>query len=180
MYERQRDLHNERFLKMSRVFSALSAAFLIAMIASPASASLLEFKLTGTKTADFFLDTNTVPTVSLGSRSEFSNVSGTFGGVSEVASLIWFSSSGGLAITAPELGLTQFISTIVFTGSPADPDFTIGSFTLTNPVLRLADTLTISAVASVPEPSTWAMMVLGFMGVGFMAYRRKSGALHLA
>jgi hypothetical protein len=29
-------------------------------------------------------------------------------------------------------------------------------------------------VAAVPEPSTWAMMILGFVGVGFMAYRRKS------
>jgi hypothetical protein len=29
-------------------------------------------------------------------------------------------------------------------------------------------------VAAVPEPSTWAMMLLGFAGVGFMAYRRKS------
>ena len=28
-------------------------------------------------------------------------------------------------------------------------------------------------VSSVPEPSTWAMMILGFAGVGFMAYRRK-------
>jgi hypothetical protein len=28
--------------------------------------------------------------------------------------------------------------------------------------------------ASVPEPSTWAMMILGFAGIGFMAYRRKS------
>jgi PEP-CTERM motif len=27
---------------------------------------------------------------------------------------------------------------------------------------------------SVPEPATWAMMILGFFGVGFMAYRRKS------
>lgn len=26
----------------------------------------------------------------------------------------------------------------------------------------------------VPEPSTWAMMILGFAGVGFMAYRRKN------
>jgi hypothetical protein len=26
---------------------------------------------------------------------------------------------------------------------------------------------------SVPEPSTWAMMILGFCGIGFMAYRRK-------
>jgi hypothetical protein len=27
---------------------------------------------------------------------------------------------------------------------------------------------------AVPEPSTWAMTILGFAGVGFMAYRRKS------
>jgi hypothetical protein len=30
-------------------------------------------------------------------------------------------------------------------------------------------------IAAVPEASTWAMMILGFAGVGFMAYRRKSG-----
>jgi PEP-CTERM motif len=28
--------------------------------------------------------------------------------------------------------------------------------------------------SAVPEPSTWAMLILGFAGVGFMAYRRKS------
>ena len=28
--------------------------------------------------------------------------------------------------------------------------------------------------AAVPEPSTWAMMILGFAGVGFMAYRRRT------
>jgi len=27
---------------------------------------------------------------------------------------------------------------------------------------------------AVPEPSTWAMMLLGFAGLGVMAYRRKS------
>jgi hypothetical protein len=39
--------------------------------------------------------------------------------------------------------------------------------------------ITISAV---PEPATWAMMVLGFLGVGFVAYRRKrnGSALRLA
>jgi hypothetical protein len=31
-------------------------------------------------------------------------------------------------------------------------------------------------VTAVPEPQTWAMMILGFMGVGFMAYRRKNGS----
>ena len=29
-------------------------------------------------------------------------------------------------------------------------------------------------VSAVPETSTWAMMILGFFGVGFAAYRRKS------
>jgi PEP-CTERM motif len=27
-------------------------------------------------------------------------------------------------------------------------------------------------VTAVPEPSTWAMMILGFLGIGFMMYRR--------
>jgi hypothetical protein len=31
-----------------------------------------------------------------------------------------------------------------------------------------------AVIAPVPEPSTWAMMILGFAGIGFMAYRRKS------
>lgn len=29
------------------------------------------------------------------------------------------------------------------------------------------------SISAVPEPATWAMLILGFMGVGFMAYRRK-------
>jgi hypothetical protein len=31
-----------------------------------------------------------------------------------------------------------------------------------------------AAVPAVPEPSTWAMLLIGFAGLGFMAYRRKS------
>jgi hypothetical protein len=33
--------------------------------------------------------------------------------------------------------------------------------------------LTSSVTTAVPEPSTWAMMILGFLGLGFMADRRK-------
>jgi hypothetical protein len=29
-------------------------------------------------------------------------------------------------------------------------------------------------ISAVPEPSTWAMMILGFAGVGFLAYRRRN------
>lgn len=34
-----------------------------------------------------------------------------------------------------------------------------------------AEIAVYGAVAAVPEPSTWAMMLLGFVGVSFMGYR---------
>jgi hypothetical protein len=33
----------------------------------------------------------------------------------------------------------------------------------------------VAYVAAVPEASTWAMMIVGFLGVGFLAYRRSGG-----
>jgi hypothetical protein len=38
----------------------------------------------------------------------------------------------------------------------------------------LSETYPLEVQTAVPEPSTWAMMILGFAGLGFMAYRRKS------
>jgi phospholipase/lecithinase/hemolysin len=35
-------------------------------------------------------------------------------------------------------------------------------------------------VATVPEASTWAMLIFGFAGIGLLAYRRKSQASSLA
>jgi hypothetical protein len=54
-----------------------------------------------------------------------------------------------------------FDEVIFTTGAPA---FEVDNLTLGGP----------SAVNGVPETSTWAMMILGFLGMGFMAYRRKS------
>jgi hypothetical protein len=34
-----------------------------------------------------------------------------------------------------------------------------------------------SIASPVPEPSTWAMMILGFVGIGAMTYRRRKSAL---
>ncbi|MEH2627055.1 hypothetical protein V1292_005110 [Bradyrhizobium sp. AZCC 1719] len=42
---------------------------------------------------------------------------------------------------------------------------------------NLLDEVVLTAV---PEPSTWAMMILGFAGVGYMTYRRKRQATALA
>ena len=35
-------------------------------------------------------------------------------------------------------------------------------------------------ISAVPEPSTWAMMIFGFAGLGFMAYRRGNNTATLA
>jgi PEP-CTERM motif len=35
------------------------------------------------------------------------------------------------------------------------------------------DLTSVTLTTSVPEPSTWAMMIFGFAGLGFLAYRRK-------
>jgi hypothetical protein len=35
---------------------------------------------------------------------------------------------------------------------------------------------TTGAVGGEPEPSTWAMMLLGFVGLGFVTYRRQQKA----
>jgi hypothetical protein len=45
-------------------------------------------------------------------------------------------------------------------GSPADSDYD--------------DLVVRFTVSAVPEPTTWAMMLLGFAGIGLLAYRRKS------
>jgi len=73
---------------------------------------------------------------------------------------------------------------LVFNFGPAQPiTFTGGSFNLTvdditfgrdNLSAQITGHITDSVITAVPEPSTWAMMILGFMGVGFMAYRRKN------
>ena len=46
--------------------------------------------------------------------------------------------------------------------------------------LYFEGTVSFDTVSPVPEPSTWAMMLLGFAGVGLIAYRRKSKPAALA
>jgi hypothetical protein len=38
----------------------------------------------------------------------------------------------------------------------------------------------VTTMSAVPEPSTWAMMMLGFAGVGWISWWRKSKAVLLA
>ena len=46
--------------------------------------------------------------------------------------------------------------------------------------LYFEGTVSFDTVSPVPEPSTWAMMLLGFAGIGYGVYRRKSKPAALA
>jgi hypothetical protein len=60
------------------------------------------------------------------------------------------------------------------TGSPVF-NVTLQGTTVGPLLIESSGDATFTAVASgVPEPSTWAMLLLGFAGIGFMAYRRKA------
>jgi hypothetical protein len=55
------------------------------------------------------------------------------------------------------------------TGQWSNPDPANNNGSVTSVMYITAD-----FTAAVPEASTWAMMILGFAGVGFMAYRRRN------
>jgi hypothetical protein len=65
----------------------------------------------------------------------------------------------------------SFIQQLHFNFRWTSPRFTLAS----NPVLTQTETLTFAAAGGVPEPSTWAMMLIGFAGLGvaFRQSRRK-------
>jgi hypothetical protein len=76
-------------------------------------------------------------------------------------------SIGGQSQTlTPTGGYT--LETLTFTNASGQV-----SFTDLGPADQQGALIDNVVVTGVPEPSTWAMMILGFTGVGFMAYRRK-------
>jgi hypothetical protein len=69
------------------------------------------------------------------------------------------------------VGNGYVLETLTFTNASGQV-----AFTDLGPSDQMGPLLDSVVVATVPEPSTWAMMILGFFGLGFMAYRkRKNG-----
>jgi PEP-CTERM motif len=103
-------------------------------------------------------------------------------------------STGNSSLTLSGSSLTATATQLLFNYADSNDDFLIESTTSPNLIVfdnylntsvaftqsssfvavPKAGDLVIATVAAVPEPSTWAMMILGFAGIGFMAYRRKS------
>jgi hypothetical protein len=89
--------------------------------------------------------------------------------------------NGSLGAPLTDIGF-QNSENLVFNLDPANnAAFAFNPFALDSYLITLSvaepdgATLSLSeTVSAVPEPSTWAMMILGFAGVGFIACRRRS------
>lgn len=83
-----------------------------------------------------------------------------------------------IPVTNVTMALDSSSSPSLF-GSSADPGSFFsqtnlpGEFYLQDSSGKLVFDVSVN-VSAVPEPSTWAMMILGFLGVGFVAYRKKN------
>jgi hypothetical protein len=97
---------------------------------------------------------------------------------------------GGTSDTALQFSLANLFGTVgpfsgaAFSGTANGTLPTVDPFSLTIGVAIARDSAGTSTgdlnMSAVPESSTWAMMLIGFFGVGFLAYRRQShGGLRL-
>ena len=79
---------------------------------------------------------------------------------------------GTTIITCCNTGFYDGINPPIFTGGTTALDWPLGVY------VGGYGTFTVALAPSVPEASTWAMMVLGFGGLGFAALRCRARVLH--
>ena len=164
------------------VLASAGLAALAAPVSAQAATLLFNFSGDDGRSFTFELDEDRAPDQATGfggnSRIVFQNVAGTFVDPQGTDSIANISFGTGifstLQVGAINFSPNTFRGPALFDGSRTDPQFNLGTFQLTGSVLNTTDgTLSISQVAAVPEPATWAMMLLGFFGIGGMMRRAK-------
>lgn len=147
--------------------TALLAGALCASLfaASPAAAGVTYFTITGDADVTFSIDDSVAPQYFDADSFAYST-DVDLNGVSGVLNLTFYdlAFSGGIQI-GPSLGV---IGPQLYSGTTADPTFLLGTYALGGYTTEESYFLTISDTPpGVPEPATWAMMLLGFGAIGF-------------
>jgi hypothetical protein len=146
------------------IAAALGAAALFVSVS--ADADPFYFYLSGDDTASWMLDDSQAPAYSdADSFAYFTDV--TWNGTTDSYGLFFYDDAyfGGISIGADK----GFLSPQLFTGPVSSPSFITGTFTnlVGFPDSTRTYSLTISNTPiTAPELSTWAMMLLGFAGIG--------------
>ena len=92
-----------------------------------------------------------------------------------------FLDTGGITVSASNGSATEFINLFDLNnayGLANSKDDPSGEGPFGPPLNESITNFAVAAAA--PEPSTWAMMVLGFLGLGFLGYRRKDRSGRMA
>ncbi|MBB4619383.1 PEPxxWA-CTERM sorting domain-containing protein [Sphingomonas abaci] len=167
----------------------LAAAAAFAAVACPAAASAADFRftVTGDYSASWILS-DTAELVSASNQGfSIADVAGTFpGSVGDIAYLDFFSAGngGGLTIWDNDVSVQDPLAILAngaqlytgtYTGPAWTPTWKTGAFAFTGNNGTGSYTLTVAQVASaIPEPSTWALAILGMALVGGALRRRRT------
>jgi hypothetical protein len=163
---------------------AAGIALMVSAIHHPAKADVLyDYTITGTYAGGTLSGTLTFDATSglVSSANIDASSVGTFSnilpgqGAPFFSPADWLVTIGSGGPNALGLGLETYAS--LSSGSPT----TLASFTsFTSQPFDQPFSGSLQISAAVPEPSTWAMMMLGFAGLGFLASRRRPKAASMA
>lgn len=161
--------------RLAQTHCRLAALTLVAgLAATPAEAAQLLFELTGDVEATFVLDQSPVPDDVEAVRFTLAGpISGTLNGADVEFTQFRFyisANGGGLAAFITGDGFSLF-GPQLFSGPTAAPTFTPGAYVLTDSLGGGDYALTIGN--AVPEPASWALLILGFGAVGAVLRRRE-------
>lgn len=160
--------------------SMIAAILLLGTLAVPAQASAAELLFTLNSSAGvltFQLDESPTgdPGVVTGDYFGFWDVDAALDGAPITLELIQFwagaPARGGFDARTPEMQFFSANGPQLFSGTTVSPTFLVGSFATFDGELSIAPVST-----AVPEPGTWALMILGFGAAGLALRRRNAMA----
>jgi hypothetical protein len=149
----------------------------VTFLSGPANATVWSFDITGNGSASFVIDSSKNKPWSVNNTGiTYANVAGIYNGTSTSRYVQFFNDTGYGGFNTGFVG--QGKGTMLYTGSTADPVFTIGTFSLLPFAFGASGGYTVTIkemiTAAVPEPATWTMMLVGFgMVSGAARYRRR-------
>ena len=176
------------------MISKILMAFAAAALAMSFSAGSARALIIAAPTDVFFtITSDTEPTITFelplspipvnsdpGVNFDVGSIPITVGGVSGYSDDFTFWSAtygGGLSESDGYFGSLGIYALQLYSGSESSPTFLLGIYPGTYGEEDPGATIEISGT---PLPSTWTMLIAGFVGLGFLAYRGKKSAAALA